>query len=254
MGRAQISPRGILGRLAVVGSTARVDDRRLPERYQEHWQAPFHVALAEHLRPGAIILDVGAGRSPTLPRGQRPPGCTYVGLDISKSELAAAPEGSYDEVYVGDVVDYVGALDGRFDIVLSWQVLEHVKPLPDALEHIRLYLKPGGHFVGQLSGKFSVFGLLNQLIPHRTARWMLHRLIDRDPATVFPAPYHHCWWSALRRDTGTWGNFQIISRYTGANYFKFLKPLQRMYLAYEEWTIRRNRENLATHYLVVGTR
>lgn len=226
----------------------------LPARYREHWLAPFNRLVGQTVREGATILDVGAGRSPVLPPDRRPHGCTYVGLDISETELAAAPSGAYDEVFVGDIIEHLSSLDARFDIVLSWQVLEHVKPLPVALENIRMYLKPDGRFIGQFSGKFSAFGVLNQLIPHRAASWVLHRLIGRDSATVFPAPYHRCWRSAIELDTKSWRSFEIVPRYTGAKYFKFMKPLRNVYLVYEEWALRNNHDNLATHYLVIGSK
>ena len=55
-----------------------------------------------------------------------------------------APEGSYDEMFVGDITKRVAELEGRFDLIICFQVLEHVKPLDDAIENLRCYLRPGG--------------------------------------------------------------------------------------------------------------
>jgi SAM-dependent methyltransferase len=210
--------------------------------------------VARELRPGMRILDVGSGRRPAIPRHQRPPDCMYVGLDLSMDELLSAPHGSYDEMVASDVAVFQPELADRFDLVLSWQVLEHVKPLAGALENIRRYLAPGGTFLAHLSGKFSAFALLNQLLPHRVSVWALKRFLHRDPRTVFPAHYDKCWYGALVRITTPWTEAEVLPRYRGSGYFKFLGILERAYLVYEDWTIKQGHRNLATHYLISARR
>ncbi len=222
----------------------------LPARYDEGWTPPFDNRVSRVLRPGITILDVGAGRQPTIPRDRRPPGCHYVGLDISATELAAAPPGSYDETWVADTTKHVAELDGRFDLVISWQVLEHVKPIEDAFENFWLYLRPGGRFICQLSGTFSCFGLANRILPHSLTVMLLHRLVQRDPATVFPAHYHHCWHNALRRALHSWNQVEILPRYIGAQYLGAIPPIQWLYLRYEGWALRTQQKDLATHYII----
>jgi SAM-dependent methyltransferase len=223
-------------------------------RYLEPWLQPWDESVARELRPGIRILDVGSGRRPAVPPDARPPGTTYVGLDISMEELEAAPPGSYDDLVAADVVMFQPQLVGRFDLVLSWQVLEHVKPLDAAIENIRQYLEPGGVFLAQLSGRFSAFGLLNQVIPHRVGTWFLKHLLGRDPKTVFPAHYDQCWYTALVRLTSTWDRADIHARYRGSGYFRFLGVAERAYLVYEDWALRRGHKNLATHYFITARR
>ncbi|MDQ4138465.1 MAG: class I SAM-dependent methyltransferase [Actinomycetota bacterium] len=227
----------------------------LPDRYDHRaWQAPFFEALRPALEPGATILDIGSGRRPTLAQEERPPGCTYVGFDRSQAELDLAPAGSYDRTVVGDVQHGMAELESSFDLVISWQVLEHVRSLGAAVGTIRSYLRPGGLFVGLLSGKFALFGLANHLVPHRAAAWAMHRMLGRDPSSVFPAYYDRCWYSALTELGGSWSAFSVEPRHAGAAYLAFSPRLQRLYLSYEEWVIRTRRRNLATHYLLVGER
>lgn len=223
-------------------------------RYLEGWLQPWEEKVARELRPGIRILDVGSGRRPAIPRDQRPADCRYVGLDLSMDELLAAPPGSYDEMVASDVAVFQPELADRFDLVLSWQVLEHVKPLAAALENIRHYLAPGGTLLAHLSGRFSAFALLNQLLPHRLSVWALKRLLRRDPRTVFPAHYDNCWYGALVRITTPWTEAEVLPRYRGSGYFKFLGVLERAYLVYEDWTINRDHRNLATHYLISARR
>src|SRR5262245_31215661 len=95
----------------------------LPERYSQSWREPFDTRLSLSLIPGVCILDVGSGRRPTIPPEQRPVGCRYVGLDLSRTELAKAPAGSYDEMWESDVAQKVTELEGGFNLIVSWQVL-----------------------------------------------------------------------------------------------------------------------------------
>ena len=225
----------------------------LPDRYQhDEWMRPFQESIMDFLVPGMRILDVGSGCRPALPLDERPPGCEYVGLDLSADELRKAPSGSYHEAIVGDVTTPRDELRERFDLVISWQVLEHVKPLDTAIENIRSYLRPGGRFVGQWSGTFSYFALLSRLVPHRAATFVMHRLLGRDPASVFPAYYHRCWLSALMAIGRNWTSFNVKPLHAGGGYLAFAPPIQRMYLRYEQWIIDRQMGNLATHYVLIG--
>lgn len=227
----------------------------LPTRYHANeWSRPFDDAVRPALATNVRILDIGSGRKPALPPHRRPHPSTYFGFDLSLNELLAAPPNAYDKTFVGDVTSHQPALDKGFDLVLCWQVLEHVKPLDAALENIRGYLRPGGLFVGQLSGLFVPFALANRAIPHRLATVAMKMLLGRDPSSVFPAYYHKCWYDALVGMTTRWSSFAVVPRYTGATYLNFLPIAQRAYLAYEEWTIRHSHRNLASHYLLVGHR
>ena len=200
------------------------------------------------------ILDVGSGRRPCLPLDGRPPGCEYVGLDVSASELEAAPERSYDAKVVADSGVRVEELIGRFDLILSFQVFEHVKPLAKTLDNLRMYLVPGGVLLAQCSGAFSLPSLLNKVIRHKVAVALLVRLLNRSAEKIFPAHYDHCWATALERDLREWSKAEVTPLYRGAAYFHFFKPLRACYLLYEEWTMKRNLRNLAPYYIVEATR
>lgn len=225
---------------------------KLPARYDTPWREPFDKAVAGALRPGIRILDVGGGREPTVPADRRPPGCHYVGLDLSAGELARAPVGEYDATIVGDVAVRRPELEGQFDLIISWQVLEHVSPLAVAIANLRSYLRPEGMLVAQLSGAFSVFGMLNWILPRRLGSAGMTFLLGRDPETVFPAHYDDCWHRRLRRMFGGWTKARITPCYQGAVYFSFFAPLMALYLVYENWSA--GHPDLATHYLIVARR
>jgi SAM-dependent methyltransferase len=223
---------------------------RLPNRYTDFWRAAFDQRVSDAVAPGQRILDIGSGRKPTIPVEQRPPGCVYVGLDLSMAELEAAPPGSYDRMIVADVTQRVPELEGQFDLALSFQVFEHVKPIDVALLNVRSYLRPGGRALMHLSGGRSVFGLLNRILPQRLGVALLSRLVGRDPKTVFPAHYDRCWYTALRQLATGWSTFHVVPRWRGASYFGFSRLVRAIYVTYEEWTIRAGRLNLAPYYLI----
>lgn len=226
----------------------------LPARYYQAWRGSFDERFASLLRPGVAILDVGAGHAPCIAPADRPSGCTYAGIDLSAEELQAAPAGSYDEAVCSAIEDHRPELDDRFDLVVSWQVLEHVASLADSLANIRRYLRPGGLFVAQLSGRYAVTSVLNALIPRQPAVWAMEKLLARSPKTVFPAPYDQCWHGALVRLGAGWASFEVTPRYCNAIYFNFSRHLQKAYLTFENVLESRGIANLAPHYLITAVR
>jgi SAM-dependent methyltransferase len=92
-------------------------------------------AIALHLRPrGPVdVLDVGCGSKPyeQLFEGVAR---RYVGVDV-------APGPAVDVVGSADALPFA---DGRFDVVLCSQVLEHVERPPRVLAEIHRVLRPGG--------------------------------------------------------------------------------------------------------------
>jgi SAM-dependent methyltransferase len=227
---------------------------RLPGRYDHRMQDVFLQRLDAVRRPGQAVLDVGAGRAPTIAPEDRPAGWTYTGLDIDDAELRAAPPGAYDGAIVHDLTVPRPELDGAFDLVLSWQVLEHVRPLDAALEGIRRVLRPGGTLIAQLSGGRSLHGVGSRVLPHRVRSRAMHRLIGAVEEEKFPTAFDRCSSSALQRMLAPWESAEITPFYRAAPYLGFARPLQRAYLAYENAIAARDVRGLATHYLVVARR
>lgn len=227
---------------------------RLPERYHEDWRKPFLNRALAAAADGAQVLDVGSGRLPVIPTFARPRGCTYVGLDISSDELQKAPPRSYDATIVADVTCHRPELDSSFDVIVSWQTLEHIQRLDRAVANIRRYLRAHGTAVIQVSGSFSAFAMINRALPDSLAARLVCFAMDRPYDGVFPAYYDRCSYRSLQHEFECWSSVEILPRYRGAEYFQCSRPLQSIYVLYENWAVRHEAKNLATHYLVTAVK
>ena len=226
----------------------------LPERYRTPWRQPFETAIFERLEPGCAVLDIGSGRHPAIAPGRRPAEITYTGLDISLDELLEAGPNAYGETVEADASVLQKGLIGSFDLVISWQVLEHVQDLEAAIGNVHRYLRPGGRFVALFSGAWSLFGLINRALPDRLGSRIVDRTMKRteNNLPVFPAHYDRCTAKDLDPLFAAWSQYELTPLYNGASYFNFLPPLRSAYLVYENSIHQRRVANLATHYLVVA--
>jgi SAM-dependent methyltransferase len=226
----------------------------LPLRYHTRWRQPYEDNISARLRDGMTILDIGAGRHPTLDAADRPARTTYVGLDISGDEMRAAGPNAYDAMQAADITSLVPTLVDSVDLAVSWQVFEHVKAMDVALDNIHRYLHVDGALVSLFSGKWSAFGILNQVVPDAIGHRIVERVMSRraQNVPVFPAYYHRCSARQLRKMTVAWRSVEIVPLFRGATYFNFSALLTRMYLRYEEQARRRRADNLATHYLLIA--
>lgn len=239
------------------GDGSRPRDRvSLPPRYDVRWDEPFRLAVEGVLRPGMAILDVGSGRNASIPARDRPADTRYIGLDLSEEELKAAAPGEYDGHVVADIGSLQDELVGQFDLIVSWQVIEHVQDVGAAFVCMRAYLRSGGTLVSLFSGRGSVFALINRVVPFHIGAPIVKRVMGRsdDSDPVFPAYYDRCTDSALRKMTRDWSQTDITPYWVGARYFGFAKFAQRSYLLYEDYLARRGIADLATHYLLVAQR
>lgn len=224
-----------------------------PARYQVDLPGEFRDRVKNFAPSGQRILDVGAGRTPLLPVDERPPNTEYVGLDISASELGLAGS-AYDEKIVGDVCTFHPELVDRFDLAVSWQVLEHVRPIQACADNLFEYLRPGGVFYSQLSGGLAVFSLLNRAIPHQLSKKILLSALKRDPETVFPAHYDHCTRTGLEETFQNWSHVEVVPYWLGAGYWRFSRTLERCYLKFEDWAATSGHDNWAPYYQVIAVR
>src|SRR5437868_6372374 len=105
--------------------------------------------IARHFRPGARILEVGAGT------GRQALWLSQRSFTVEAVEI---PDSRYAQDRVFHVTDYDGRTipfpDDSFDIVFSSNVLEHIPDLPNIHTEIRRVLRHDGYVVHVLPTHF----------------------------------------------------------------------------------------------------
>lgn len=111
-------------------------------------------------RPELRVLEAGCGSASHL-QFEQPSHQT--GIDISEKQLQQNRD--LDERVLGDI-QYYDFQSRRFDVIVCWDVLEHL-PNPElALERFAKGLKEDGLIVLKLPNLLSVKGLLTKYLPH----------------------------------------------------------------------------------------
>lgn len=122
-------------------------------------------------RSGLRVLEAGCG---STSRVRLPEGATLVGIDISASQLAR--NAVLHERVLGDVQSHRWPR-AEFDLIVSWDVLEHLPRPLDALERLFAALKPGGIVVLALPNLYSIKGLVTRFTPYRVHEWFYRYVI-----------------------------------------------------------------------------
>lgn len=164
--------------------------------------APSVFAFVEHCRThgrhdgGAVrLLEIGGGRGPLVsPREAHEAGITYTVNDISERELALGPPDFSKAVF-----DVAGGVDqelfGRFDLIISRMVMEHVRDAPRAWANMAALLAPGGVALAFHPTLYAPPFLLNRIIPEAVTAPLLRLFFsDRHDGDFpkFPARYELC--------------------------------------------------------------
>lgn len=141
------------------------------------------------------LLEVGGGRGPLLtPREGEKLGVALTVNDIDARELSLAPAGIATACFdiAGDVDP---SLFGKFDLIFSRMVFEHVKDAPRAWRNIHALLAPGGVALAFHPTLYSPPFLLNWLASEGVSSRLLRLLFpwrhDGD-YPKFPARYELC--------------------------------------------------------------
>jgi SAM-dependent methyltransferase len=173
-------------------------------------------AILPYLRPGARLLEIGAGT------GRQALEFSRRGFDVAAIELASS---DYAAHRVYPIADYDGRTipfgDASFDLVYSSNVLEHVPDLPNMHSEIRRVLRPGGECVHVLpthawrfwTSAAAVPAVLRALLPRRGGRGFyaslrrsasaaLRRHGERGNVLTELWYFHPRWWRRHFADNG----------------------------------------------------
>ena len=206
-------------------------------------------------RPNSVIYDVGGGKNPYIDLElKRQINATVVGLDISQSELNAAPPGAYDRTVCADLTLYRGEQDA--DFVICQTLLEHVSDVNLAFAALAGILKPGGRLLVFVPSRNAVFARLNLLLPEKIKRLLLFAIFPqtrRDQG--FRSYYDRCTPASFRALAPIHGLAVKDCRlYYCSMYFSFLAPLHVVWRLWMFLFMRINREAAAETFAMVLTK
>lgn len=112
--------------------------------HAKHRLTGYHEFFVEHVGAGQRVLDVGCGKGELAHDVAERTGASVTGLDVDSGKLAFARERFRRaglEFVEGDAL--VWEPDGRYDIVILSNVLEHIAPRVELLRRLRE--KTGAH-------------------------------------------------------------------------------------------------------------
>lgn len=197
------------------GPKHRLERRAFPEAnvsgFPHHDQeVAFFSQIAALLRGDDVLLDFGAGRGEFV---ENDPSRYRVWLQNFRGRCAHVDGCDPDPVVLQNpTLDAAAVIepgkplpydDGRFDLVVSRYVFEHVAdPERTASELLRV-LKPGGWICAMTPNKFGYVALASRLVPNRLHSRALSRVQPgRMEKDVFPTAYLLNRPSAIRRYFG----------------------------------------------------
>ena len=145
----------------------------------------FHGVVAEHVPPGATIVEVGAGPTNRTTRFLSSIG-KVAGVDIS-NELQTNEWLSEAHVYDGNVMPLPSE---SFDSCVSDFVLEHVTNPETHFREVHRILRPGGSFCFRTPNFWHYVTLGSWLIPNRAHSILSNRLRGlAETNGVYPTSY-----------------------------------------------------------------
>ena len=141
--------------------------------------------IVRHLLGGRTkitVLDAGCGAR-SLFRYAR--GARRVGIDISPEQLAR--NDALAEKIVGDIQTHRFDAE-RFDLIVCWDVLEHLPRPQEAVRNLVMALKPGGLMLLVSPNVLSLRGLVTKLTPRWAHVWYYRHVIGNPRAGTPGSP------------------------------------------------------------------
>jgi SAM-dependent methyltransferase len=203
------------------------------------------------LPAGAVVVDVGGGRSCRFARYRRPDdGHRLIAIDVSEDELAHNAD--VDEKLVADVVAGLPLDDASVDMIVSRSVVEHLADSEAFVAHAARALKPGGWFINLFPSRWAPFSIANRLLPESVSRRFLHFIWPRDEGVGFRPYYDNCSVRAMSRVLDRHG-FDVVElrvNYYQSTYLAFLVPVWALGVLYELVVWRLGLEQLGASVLI----
>jgi SAM-dependent methyltransferase len=214
-------------------------------------------ALIRALPDGAVVLDLGGGRSCRYAKEVEPPGrVRLIAVDISAEELALNTD--VTEIRVADVAKPLPMPDASVDLILSRALLEHVDGVPAAIRQMARVLRPGGVALHLVPCRYSLFGMAARLLPFGPLLRLTYKLAPwfNDQNFGFAVHYDHCFPEALQREflAAGFSDVQMQLSWSCDGFFVGIYPLYLLHALYEQVVRRLRIRRLAAYVIVKAVR
>jgi SAM-dependent methyltransferase len=160
-------------------------DKNLYPSYARNWDDQlFRERILAHLRPNSVVLDLGAGAGIVSQMNFRGLPAQMCGVDL---DPRVVENPMLDEGRVANASE-IPYEDGRFDVVFSDNVLEHLDEPLQVFREVARVLKPGGVFLFKTPNKWHYVPTIARLTPHGFHLYV-NRLRGRVEEDTFPTLY-----------------------------------------------------------------
>jgi SAM-dependent methyltransferase len=122
------------------------------------------------------LLEAGCGSMSKVRLGHK---VLATGIDISAAQLLR--NSNLNEKILGDIQTYQ-LEKNSFDMIICWDVLEHLNSPQLALEKFFHAIKPGGLIILAYPNLFSLKGFITKVTPHIVHVWYYRYLLHRPNA------------------------------------------------------------------------
>jgi SAM-dependent methyltransferase len=139
------------------------------------------LAETDLLKPEHRILEIGCGIGSLVQELTRR-GYDVIGTDISQEAIAYGRQKYGDihlEVQAAEALDYEA---GSFDIVLSFDVLEHIAEVDRHVSEVFRVLRPGGYYLFQTPNKYT--NIIFETLQTKSLRWRRYHPSLHSPARL----------------------------------------------------------------------
>lgn len=206
------------------------------------------------------LLEIGGGRAPLLtPSEAEQAGVALTVNDIDAGELALAP-GSFQTAQFNVAGDFDPKLAGRFDLIASRMVFEHVRDAPRAWSNVRALLAPGGVALAFHPTLYAPPFVINLLAPEAVTAPILRLFFaDRNEGEYpkFPARYELCLGDPSRvepvlRRSGF--SSVLVAPFWGHRYFRHIPGLRELDAAIGDLAERRDWRLMTSYAYTIARR
>jgi SAM-dependent methyltransferase len=211
--------------------------------------------LAKNAEPPRIV-DIGAGRTTPYAAAISSDSSKLIGVDVLREDLEAN-EALAQRIVRDVLIDGIPQEAHDAGLITSRMVLEHIPDLDRFAREVHDALAPGGQTIHLFAARYSLFAVLNRLMPESISRRILFAL---RPESVevggFPTFYHKTHATAAESVFRRAGlvNVETEVSYEVSQYFHFFFPLFVLARTWETMLHRLGLKDLGSFVLLVAKR